>query len=400
MVLWKQLLVAALVVIAAFAGWVLIAPQTLPVAVSEIAARAGLPVAQEEAAATGRGGPGGGGPRGGPGGGPGGGGGRGGPGGAERVVTAQVSEVSSVRRVQSVGTAEAQRSVTLFSPTGGLIVEVLFETGAFVDKDQPLMRLDDREEQIAVERAQIRVQQLRDQLDRFERLSQTQAVSTVQVEEARANLATAAADLRGAELELERRTLRAPFAGHMGLAQISEGDRVTATTPVANIDDRGTILVRYSIPERFAGRTLPGSRTTATTISFGSRVFEGVVAEIDSRIDAQTRTLTVRAAIDNADDILRPGMAFLVETVFDGEIYNAVPLLSLQWDRNGSFVWQVVDGRARRTDVEIVERGSQTALVSGALTTADHVVLEGVQRLRDGSEVTVAERDEIEPGRS
>jgi RND family efflux transporter MFP subunit len=241
---------------------------------------------------------------------------------------------------------------------------------------------------------------LRDQLDRFERLSQTQAVSIVQVEEARANVATAAAELRGVELDLERRTLRAPFAGHMGLAQISEGDRVTATTPVANIDDRGTILVRYSIPERYAGRTLPGSRANATTISFGSRVFEGIVAEIDSRIDPQTRTLTVRAAIDNSDDILRPGMAFLVETVFDGEIYNAVPLLSLQWDRNGSFVWQVVDGRARRTDVEIVERGSETALVSGALTTADHVVLEGVQRLRDGSEVTVAERDEDDPSRS
>jgi RND family efflux transporter MFP subunit len=186
----------------------------------------------------------------------------------------------------------------------------------------------------------------------------------------------------------------------MGLAQISEGDRVTVTSPVANIDDRATILMRYSIPERFAGRTLPGSRATATTVSFGSRVFEGIVAEIDSRIDPQTRTLTVRAAIDNAEDILRPGMAFLVETVFDGEIYNAVPLLSLQWDRNGSYVWQVVDGRAKRTDVTIVERGSETALVSGALSNEDRVVLEGVQRLRDGSEVTVAERDEDDQTRS
>jgi len=397
MAIWKQIIAAALVAVVAFVGWTMLAPQTLPAAMSELAAHVGLSTAQEEVAATGRGGAPGGRPGGRGGAGPGGPGGFGGP---ERVVTAPVSEVSSTRRVQAVGTAEAQRSVTLFSPTAGLVVEVLFETGAYVEKDQPLMRLDDREEQIAVERAEIRLQQTRDQLDRFERLSQTQAVSIVQVEEARANNAAAAADLRGAELDLERRTLRAPFAGHMGLAQISEGDRVTATTPVANIDDRGTIKVRYSVPERYAGRTILGSRMTATTVSFGSRIFEGTVVEIDSRIDPQTRTLTVRAAIDNTDDILRPGMAFLVETVFDGEIYSAVPLLSLQWDRDGSYVWQVIDGRAKRTDVAIIERGSETALVSGALTTADRVVLEGVQRLRDGSEVTVAERDETDPSRS
>lgn len=386
MAIWKQFIVAALVAIAAFAGWAMVAPQTLPTMMADLATRVGLPVAQEPASG---GGSAGGRP-----------GGRGGPGGPERVVTANVTEVSSTRRVQAVGTAEAKRSVTLFSNTAGLVVEVLFSTGELVDKDQPLMRLDDREEQIEVEKAQIRLQQLRDQLNRFERLRQTQAVSIVQVEEAQANVASAAAELRSAELELERRTLRAPFAGHMGLAQISEGDRVTATSPVANIDDRGTILVRYSIPERYAGRTLPGSRASATTVSFGSRVFEGKVAEIDSRIDPQTRTLTVRAAIDNADDILRPGMAFLVETVFDGEIYSAVPLLSLQWDRNGSYVWQVVDGRVKRTDVAIIERGNESALVSGALTTSDRVVLEGVQRLRDGAEVTVAERDEDDQTRS
>lgn len=385
MAIWKQFIVAALVAIASFVGWALVSPQTLPAFMTDVAARVGLPVAQEETVVAGRGGA------------P---GGRGGPGGPERVVTAGVTEVSSTRRVQAVGTAEAKRSVTLFAPTAGLVVEVLFSTGELVEKDEPLMRLDDREEQIEVEKAQIRIQQLRDQLDRFERLQQTQAVSIVQVEEARANLASAAAELRGAELELERRTLRAPFSGHMGLAQISVGDRVTATSPVANIDDRATILVRYSIPERYAGRTLPGSRASATTVSFGSRVFEGTVAEIDSRIDPQTRTLTVRAAIDNTDDILRPGMAFLVETVFDGEIYSAVPLLSLQWDRNGSYVWQVVDSRVKRTDVAIIERGSETALVSGALTTSDRVVLEGVQRLRDGAEVIVAERDENDQTRS
>ena len=393
MAIWKQFIISGLFAIAALVGWTLISPQTISSAMTDMSARMGLSTEQGGSAASGRDGGSfaGGGPGGLQGGRP---GGRpGGPGGPERVVTASVTEVSSTRRVQAVGTAEAQRSVTLFSPTAGLVVEVLFSAGELVEKDQPLIRLDDREEQINVEKAQIRLQQLSDQLERFERLRQTQAISIVQVEEARANVASAAAELRGAELELERRTLRTPFAGHMGLPQVSEGDRVTATSSIANIDDRATILVRYSIPERFAGRTLPGSPASATTVSFGSRIFEGVVAEIDSRIDPQTRTLTVRAAVDNTDDILRPGMAFLVETMFDGEIHSAVPLLSLQWDRNGSYVWQVVDGRVKRTDVTIIERGSETALVSGSLATGNRVVVEGVQRLRDGSEVSVVEQD-------
>jgi RND family efflux transporter MFP subunit len=395
MAVWKQILAALIVLGVAFAGWALLAPQTLPAGLQEAASRIGLTEPQESAEVGPRGGaPGRGGGRGGPGG-PGGFGG-----GPERVVTAEVRQVSSTRRVQSVGTAEAQRSVTLFAPTAGLVDEVLFESGEQVEQDQPLMRLDDREEQIAVEMAEIRVQQASEQVERFERLLQTQAVSTVQLDEARANLASARATLRGAELDLERRTLRAPFPGYMGLAQITRGDRVTATTTVANIDDRTRIYVRFSVPERFAGRLQPGSQITATTVSFGSRQFAGTVAEIDSRIDPQTRTLTVRAAIDNDDDILRPGMAFLVEMLFDGEIHTAVPLLSLQWDRDGSYVWQVVDGRVRRANVEIIERGSETALVNGALTTEDRVVLEGVQRLRDGAEVTVAERDEDDQSRS
>ncbi len=388
MPIWKQIFAALIVAVAAFAGWAVVAPQTLPPALMELAGRVGLPVGSEEAApgTAGRSGPGS--------------GGRGGGGGPERVVTAAVGEITSTRRVQAVGTAEAKRSVTMFAPTAGLVTEVLFETGIFVEKDAALLRLDDREQQIDVEKAQIRVQQMRDQFDRAERLARTQAVSAVQVEEARANLASAQAELAGAELELERRTLRAPFSGHMGLAQVSEGDRVTSTTPVANIDDREVILVRYSVPERYAGRTVPGTRVSATTVSFGSRVFEGTIAEVDSRIDPQTRTLTARAAIDNTSDMLRPGMAFLVETTFEGESHASVPLLSLQWDRDGSFVWQVVDGRVKRTNIEIIERGAEAALVSGPLRPADRIVLEGVQRLREGSEVSVAERDEEAQGRS
>ncbi|HMB10349.1 efflux RND transporter periplasmic adaptor subunit [Saliniramus sp.] len=387
MAIWKQLIAACAALAMAFASWAWLAPASFPAPLRPLAELAGLlPEADDQQEA--RGGAPGGGPPGRSGGGP------------QQVITASVGEELSSRRVQSVGTAEALRSVSLFAPTAGLVTEMLFTTGDRVAEGQPLLRLDAREETIAVEKAGIALQQARDQLGRFERLSQNQAVSTVQVEEARARVASAEAELRGAELDLDRRTLRAPFDGYMGIAKVTIGDRVTTTTEVANIDDRSEILIRYALPERFAAQAQPGARVEATSIAFGVERFEGVIAEIDSRIDPQLRTLTIRAAIDNSDDRLRPGLSFLVDTVFEGALETAVPLLSLQWDRDGSYLWRVVDDRAQRVDVEILERGETRALVNGDLTPGDRVVLEGVQRLRDGAPVTIAEHHEADPGRS
>ena len=394
MAIWKQLIAACIAFAIALAVWAWFAPGSLPEPLRPVAERVGL-LAQGDAGgdqhSAGRAGPPG---RGGP---PG--SGRGG-GAAQQVITAEVGQALSSRRVQAVGTAEALRSVSLFAPTSGLVTAVLFATGDRVSENQPLLRLDAREEEIAVEKAEIALRQARDQLSRFERLSQTQAVSTVQVEEARARVASAEAELRGAELDLDRRTLRAPFDGYMGIPRVTIGDRVTTTTEVANIDDRSEILIRYALPERFAARARPGARVEATSIAFGAERFEGVIADVDSRIDPQLRTLTIRAAIDNSDDRLRPGLSFLVETVFEGESHIAVPLLSLQWDRDGSYLWRVVDERVQRVDVEIIERGDTRALVAGDLTPGEIVVLEGVQRLRNGAPVAIADHDEADPGRS
>ncbi len=400
MAIWKQLIAACVALAVALAVWAWFAPGSFPEPLRPVAERTGL-ITQDDAA-TGQPMAGGGRPGGGPpGGGPPGGGppGRGG-GGPQQVITAEVTEAVSSRRVQAVGTAEALRSVSLFAPTAGLVTEVMFTTGDRVTEDQPLLRLDARDEEIAVEKAEIALQQARDQLDRFERLSQTQAVSTVQVEEARARVASAEAELRSAELDLDRRTLRAPFDGYMGIPRVTIGDRVTTTTEVANIDDRSEILIRYALPERFAARAQPGARVEATSIAFGVERFEGVIADVDSRIDPQVRTLTIRATIDNGEDRLRPGLSFLVDTVFEGQSSTAVPLLSLQWDRDGSYLWRVVDDRVQRVDVEIIERGDTRALVSGDLTPGEIVVLEGVQRLRDGAPVAIADHDEADPGRS
>lgn len=371
MSLWKQGLAALLLLAGALAGWATLSPATAPSAIVDVAKRVGLPVpeaAPQEAA----------------------GGFRRGGGGPSRVVVGEVAEAREETRLEAIGTAEAARSVTLFAPDDGLVAAVLFAPGDEVAEAAPLLRLDDRAERIALERARIGADLAREQAGRLERLAESRTASAVQLDEARGALAQAQTEVASAELALERRTLEAPFAGRLGLAQVEIGQRVSTQTPVAALDDRARILVRFPVPERLAARVARGDAVAARTAAYPGEIFAATIAEIDSRVDPQSRALTVRAAIDNADDRLRPGMSFTIALAFPGAARVAIPAQALQWDREGAYVWRVAEGAVTQVRVAVADRAEGLVLVEAPLAPGERVVLEGVQRLRDGAPVEVA----------
>jgi hypothetical protein len=116
------------------------------------------------------------------------------------------------------------------------------------------------------------------------------------------------------------------------------------------------------------------------------------VSAVDNRLDEASRTLLVQAALDNGKDTLRAGMSFQVSMKFPGDSYPAVSPLAVQWGTDGAFIWTVVDGRARRTNVRIVQRNTETVLVDASIAAGDLVVVEGVHAVREGAEIMVAER--------
>ncbi|GGK41989.1 efflux RND transporter periplasmic adaptor subunit [Salinarimonas ramus] len=373
MAIWKQGLVALVILAAAMAAWVRFAPATAPAPLLALAERVGLaaPAAEETA----QGGPGG--PR------------RGGF-GPSPVVVGEVRSAREETRLDTIGTAEAARSVTLFAPDDGRIVEILFAPGDAVTAGAPLMRLDDRAERIALERARITAELARDRAARFEQLAQSRSASTVQLEEAQAELAQARTDVEAAELALERRTLEAPFSGRLGLSQVEIGQRVTTQTPVVALDDRGRILVRFPVPERLAARVARGDVVETTTAAYPQETFPATITEIDSRVDPDSRALAVRAEIANDADRLRPGMSFTVTLAFPGAERVAVPAQALQWDREGAYVWRVNEGAASQVRVSVAGRVDGNVLVEGGVAPGESVVVEGVQRLREGAPVEVA----------
>ena len=302
-------------------------------------------------------------------------------------MTAPVETDSVGTEVRAIGTAAAIRSVTVYPQVTGIVSEVAFTPGGTVAAGDVLLRLDASDQQVAVDRAEVALEAARQAVERAERLSKSGNVTAVALSDAETAEKQAEIDLRSAELELAKRTVRAPFAGTVGLSDLSSGAPVSSSKAIATIDDMSAVTVAFEVPVSVAGELAIGQAVGATSAALPGATLAGTVSALDSRIDAASRTLKVEARVPNERGLIKPGMAVTILLSIPGEARPSVPSLAIQWDRRGSFVWTVDGGKARRTPVQIIGRRSGVVTVAGDLGAGDQVVVEGVLRLRDGAAV-------------
>ena len=317
------------------------------------------------------------------------------------VIVANSTETQDSVALELPGSGLAQRSVTLFPLVEGEVDRVAFRTGQQVKAGELLVRLSDRAEQLTVALAQAQLQTASLLARRLEATAGTGAVPEIEVEQAVAARRSAEIGLEQARQALSDRSVRAPFAGVVGIAAVQRGDRVSPTTALTTLDDRRQLVVAFEVPEAYLGRLRPGLTITATHPAYPNQPVVGRVSEIDSQIDATLRTVRVRATLPNTDDRLRTGMSFRVRLALAGELRLSVPELALQFGRQGAYVWAVRDGKAVAVPTRVVRRTGGLVLIDSALRSGEPVVVEGVQRLRAGRAVrVVGERSALAAGRS
>ena len=363
MPLWKQLVVSVVVLAAAFALWARFFPGA-----PEILARVGLEWIAPESEGPQQAGGMGEAPR-----------------DAPSVVTSAISTATINDRLTAIGTSRALNSVEVMPFSAGRLTEILTESGAHVAAGDVIARLDSEAEEITLDRARIALEDANARLERYKALRNT--VTAVQLTEAEHAVANAKLAVRDAELTLERRSIRSPISGVVGILPVSVGNHVTTQTVVATVDDRSRIVVDFWAPERFAGMVAVGQPVSAASVARPDDAVSGVVSAVDNRIDSKSRTLQVQASIDNASDLLRAGMAFQMEMRFPGDTYPSVDPLAVQWGAEGAFVWLIENGVARRVPVRVIQRNTDSILVSGDLGNAGVVVTEGIHAVRDGAPV-------------
>ncbi len=317
----------------------------------------------------------------------------------ETVVLVEPLEMVEDRvQIQAIGTGKALRSASLYPATAGEVVEVLFRAEQRVAEGEPLVRLDDKHERLAVRLAQVVQEEARREVKRLEKLAPKGAVSMVRLETARAELEKARLRLAQAMAALDDKTVFAPFSGVIGLSQVDTGDRVTSSTLIATLDDRSSLLVEFDLPEEHTGRIGLGDEVVVRPWGMADRELGGTVHAMDSRIDPVTRSLHVEARIPNPDGAIRPGTSFAVRLSFAGRAYPGIREVAVLWSRDGAYIWRVIEGRARKVFVKVVRRGAGRVLVDGPLRPGDLIVVEGVQGLRHGQLVEPVPYDNGQAG--
>ena len=227
------------------------------------------------------------------------------------VTLADVQFLNRNDRIAAVGSGRARRQVTISTRVSGVIEKVLFEAGQRVEAEQPLVQLSSEPEAIAVETALAQRAQAADTVARYEQLNSA-SVSRVARAEAETALKVADAALRRAREDLNRMTIKAPFAGTVGLTNLQIGDYLAVGTPIVTLDDRSSLIIEFTVPEAVASSIVKGLPVRANLIARSGEIYEGSVASIGTRIDPETRTLSVRAELPNPDLSLIPGSTFSI----------------------------------------------------------------------------------------
>ena len=320
---------------------------------------------------------------------------------ATAVVTTPLEFQPYESVLNAIGTASALRSVDVASNAAGTVIEANLSSNREVAEGDVLVRLDARTQALNLEIAQANLEQANDTVDRYERLRVTgsSTVTDVTATDARLSQRLAEAAVGLAEVALEDRTIRAPISGRLGLSEVEVGDTLSAGDFIVSLDQSETLQVEFELPERAIGMLAEADEILASTSAFTGKVITGSIVSFDSRIDAVTRSVTVKAQIDNSDGALWPGMTFAVRLMQQSEPLAMLPSTAITWSRDGSTVWINADGVAQQVPVTILFRQNEAVWIEADIPEGTMVVTEGAQKLRDGAQISAANEPGNRPGR-
>lgn len=313
-------------------------------------------------------------------------------GGPLGVVVSPVRQGVVVDRAESVGTVRAREAITVTTKVSGIVTAIRFAEGQRVAEGEVLAELDNAALRAEYDQARAALDDMRSQLQRGRALQSSQNIAVARLDQLEALTRQAEGRLRQVQARLDEAKITAPFAGRVGLKQVSLGALVQPGTQVTTLDDTSRMRVEFAVPEVYLARLQVGSVVSARSVAYGARRFQGKVAVIDTRLDTTTRTVRVISEFDNADEALKPGLFLTIELMLE-QRENALLIPEEALDPVGDrvFVYTVKDGRAKRTQVRLGQRLQGEVEVVQGLAASDQVVVRGIQRLRNDAPVRIIE---------
>lgn len=315
-----------------------------------------------------------------------------GPGAAAAVVTTQAAAIQPWSdTISALGTVKARESVTITAKVSETVERVHFESGDEVAAGAPLVTLSGDQQQAALEAAEAAAKEAEQQYRRGSELVGQQLIARSLLDTQRATRDAAVARVAQMRADIGDRRIRAPFAGTLGIRQVSPGALVTPGTVVATLDDISRVYVDFPVPEVHLSQLSPGQSLAGTSVAWPGVAFTGEVSSVDARVDAASRAVIVRGDFPNPERRLRPGMLVQVELSQPQRQALVLPEIAVVQVGRDTFVWRVkADGTVERASVRVGERRAGRVEIQEGVEAGDRIVVDGTGKLRPGMAVTEA----------
>ncbi|MDG4554201.1 MAG: efflux RND transporter periplasmic adaptor subunit [Candidatus Competibacter sp.] len=321
----------------------------------------------------------------------------------EPVTTAEVTRDAWQPTLTAVGSLAAVQGVMLNAEVAGTVKRIAFESGASVRAGELLVELDSGVEQAQLRAAVASAELARANLARARDLRVKSMMSQADLDSADAQAKQADAQIDNIRAVIEKKTIRAPFAGHAGIRQVNLGQFLDTGASIVTLQSLDPVYVNFSLPQQRLAQLKTGMTVRVTTDAFPDRNFEGKLTAINPEIDTVTRNVWVQATLANPQNLLRPGMYVDVAAVLPtAETVLTIPATAVLYAPYGDSVFVVEDKKDEKTGAvgkvlnqQFVRlgktRGDFVAVESG-LSAGQTIVTTGVFKLRNGMDVVVDNR--------
>lgn len=326
----------------------------------------------------------------------------------EAITTVVAEQAQWPQTLHLIGTVAAVQGVTVSADLPGTVERIFFDSGRAVRAGDVLAHLDTRQEQAQLAAIEARRELARTTFERVQELLNQNVISRAEFDRAAADLHQTEAQLGEIKAVIERKTIRAPFSGVLGLRQVNLGQYLAGGDPLVTLQSLNPIYVNFGVPQQSAGQIAVGRAVRVTTSDGGGAEWTGRVTALDAMVDEATRNIQVQATLANPDGTLRPGMFVQTELVLGPSRSTVVlPASAINYAPFGDSVFIVTDMKTddgttyRGVRQQLVKlgpsRGDQVAILSG-VKAGEEVVTSGVFKLRNGAAVQI--NNAVRPGNS
>jgi membrane fusion protein, multidrug efflux system len=308
----------------------------------------------------------------------------------------------------AIGTIEAVHGVMVSADLPGTVARINFDSGQAVREGEILVELDTRQERAQLAALEAQRDLAKVNFARTQQLVNDGVISRQEFDQATAQQKATEANVAEIRATIDRKTIRAPFSGILGIRKVNLGQYLPAGSPVVSNQALNPIYVNVGVPQQAAAQVHVGRNLRVTTEDVAGKVFAGSVTAIDSEVDPTTRNIQVQATLPNPEGKLRPGMFVQVEMPLGASrSVIALPASAINYAPYGDSVFVITDLKdptgktyrgVRQQFVKIEgARGDQVGVISG-LKPGEEVVTSGVFKLRNGAAVQV--NNKVQPGNS